>query len=85
MKAVEMYYPISAVALLLGLCTKTVTIKLKAGEFGREVVNLGSESGPDYRIPASGVNAYLSARRLFTEAPAGIAARSEGELRRKAA
>ena len=48
---------------------------------GEDVVNLGSDLRPDYRIPASGINAWLSSRRVFSEP--GIAARSTGELRRK--
>lgn len=65
-RAVEMYYTVQAVGLLLGFCPKTVIVKLKAGEFG------------------SGVNGYLDARRVFSEVEP-IAARSIGELRRKAA
>ena len=82
MRAVEKYYSPAEVSLLLSLCTKTVIEKLKAGDFGEQVVNLGSELRPDYRIPASGMNAWLERRRVFTEP--GIAARSAGELRRKA-
>jgi hypothetical protein len=47
------------------------------------VVNIGTTEQPDYRIPASAINAWLSARRVFPEP--GIAARTVGELRRKAA
>jgi hypothetical protein len=83
MKAVEIFYTVQSVALLLGLCEKTVIVKLKAREFGAEVVNLGSMQRPDYRIPASGVNGYLTARRVFLDM--GIPARSVGELRRNAA
>jgi hypothetical protein len=68
---------------LLSLCTKTVILKLKSRELGEDVVNLGSDERPDYRIPASGINGWLAARRIFSEP--GIAARSTGELRRKAA
>jgi len=82
MRAVEKFYSVAETALLLSLCTKTVIAKLKARELGEEVVNLGSEARPDYRIPASGINAWLAARRVFSEI--GIAARSTGELRRKA-
>lgn len=85
MRAVEKFYSVAEVALLLGFCTKTVTKKLKAGDFGSEVVNLGSEQQPDYRAPASGVNSYLEARRIFLEPEPGVAARSVGELRRKVA
>jgi hypothetical protein len=82
MKAVEKFYSVAETALLLSICDKTVIRKLKEREFGEDVVNLGSDERPDYRIPASGINAWLARRRVFTEP--GIAARSTGELRRKA-
>lgn len=81
MKAVEKFYSVAEVGLLLGLCTKTVLRKLKAKEFGDQVVDLATNGRPDYRVPASGVNAYLESHRVFTEP--GITARSVGELRRK--
>lgn len=83
MKAVEMHYTVAQVSLLVGLCTKSVLAKVKAREFGADVVNLGSELRPDYRLPASGVNAFLASRRVFSES-VGISARSTGEIRRKA-
>ena len=83
MKAVEKFYSVAETALLLSLCTKTIIERLKAGDLGSAVVNLGSPERPDYRIPASGINAWLEASRVFSEP--GIAARSVGELRRKAA
>jgi hypothetical protein len=82
MRVVEKFYSVAEVALLLSLCTKTVLDKIKARELGADVVNVGSELRPDYRVPASGLNAWLAARRLFREP--GIAARNPGELRRKA-
>lgn len=87
MKAVEKFYSVQDVGLLLTLCNKTVIVKLKALEFGKKVVNLGTDQRPDYRIPASGINDYLERRRVFTEVTrdVGIAARTTGELRRKAA
>lgn len=86
MRAVEKYYSVAETALLISLCTKTVIVKLKAHEFGEEVVNLGSEQRPDYRIPASGINAWLESRRVFSfSTDTGVAARTPGELRRKAA
>lgn len=81
MAAVEKFYSVDETALLLSLCTKTVLHKLKTGEMGQEVVNLGSDIRPDYRIPASGINTWLQKRRVFSEP--GISARSTGELRRK--
>jgi hypothetical protein len=83
MKAVEFFYTVQETSLLLRLCDKTIVAKLKAGEFGADVVNLGSELRADYRIPASGINDYLAAKRVL--ATPGIAARTTGELRRKAA
>ena len=83
MRAVEKYYTITETALLLSLHNDTVVIRMKAGEFGPGCVNLSTgDARPDYRIPASGINSYLDHRRIFTEP--GIAARSVGELRRKA-
>lgn len=87
MRAVEKFYSVAETALLLSACTKTVLEKMRAREFGVDVVNLGSDLRPDYRIPASGINAWLTRRRVFSESDpstsAGIAARSEGELRRR--
>lgn len=85
MRAVEKFYSVSETALLLSLCTKTVIEKLKARELGEDVVNLGSDLRPDYRIPASGINAWLAERRVFSFSTVGMAARSTGELRRKSA
>jgi len=89
-RPVEFFYTVRETGLLLRLHDKTVIEKLKAGSFGTYPdgpVNLGSEKRPDYRIPASRINAYLDARRVFSETQValGIAARTEGELRRKAA
>lgn len=81
MRAVEKFYSVQETELLLSLCSKTVIQRLKDREFGEEVVNLGTDKRPDYRIPASGINAYLGRRRVFSEL--GIAARTPGELRRK--
>jgi hypothetical protein len=81
MKAVEKFYSVADVSLLLSLCTKTVLEKIHGREFGEQVVNLGTAQRPDYRVPASALNAFLEARRIFSEP--GIAARSVGELRRK--
>lgn len=94
MKEIEQYYSVRLAAERLGLHERTVVIKLKARAFGNGVVNLSSTAAPDYRIPASGLNAFLNARRIFLpdcnaqsepkpELP--IAARTIGELRRKAA
>lgn len=84
MSAVEKYYSVTECALLMSVSKKDVVRKLKAGEFGEDIVNIGTEKRPDYRIPASGWNQYVRARRVFTNSnEPGIAARSVGELRRK--
>lgn len=86
MKAVEKYYTVSDVALLLSIHNDTVVVRMKAGEFGEQCANLAvGDARPDYRIPASGINAYLDRRRVFVAPPEGISARTTGELRRKAA
>jgi len=85
MRAIEKYYTIAQAAWQLELSGKTITQRMLAGEFGREIVNLGGEGkAADWRIPASGLNAWLDTRRLFSAPPQPIAARSVGELRRKA-
>jgi hypothetical protein len=85
MKAVESYYTVQRAAVLLDLSDRTIKDLAKAGKFGREVVDLGTETKPDLRIPASGINGYLHSRRLFSESVTDepIAARTVGELRRK--
>lgn len=83
MNAVEMFYTINEVSLLLRLHESTVRQRLHRREFGDAVVNLGSEERPDFRIPASGINAYLERRRIFLERELGVPASSEAELRRK--
>jgi hypothetical protein len=83
MRVIEKFYTVPETASLLGVCHRTVKNRLKAREFGTDVVNIGTTEQPDYRIPASAINAWLSARRVFPEP--GIAARTVGELRRKAA
>ena len=82
MIAVEKYYSVQETALLLSVCEATVLRRIKSGDFGA-VINLSGPERPDYRLPASGINAWVAARRVFPEP--GIAARSVGELRRKSA
>jgi hypothetical protein len=81
--AIEKFYSIGETALLMSVCTKTVRRRMECGDLGGGVVNIGTDLRPDYRIPCSGINAWLLARRVFSEP--GIAARSIGELRRKIA
>jgi len=83
MSAVEKYYSVAETCLLLSVSSDTVLRRIKAGDFGEGVINLSTPERPDYRLPASGINAWAAARRVFREP--GIAARSVGELRRKSA
>lgn len=76
-KVVEAYYSPSRLSLLLDYSTKWIWTKIKAGEFGPECVMIGD----DYRVPASGVNAFLARHHL--KSPEPILARTVGELRRK--
>lgn len=66
-RVVEQHYTIADISLLVGLCKKVLYRKLVAGDFGRDVVNLGSDIRPDYRVPASAINAWLDRKRLFHE------------------
>jgi excisionase family DNA binding protein len=85
MSVAEKYYSVAEVALLLSCSADTVKRRIKSGKLGLGVVNIGEDGkGADWRVPASGLNAYLQARRLFNEAEPGVTARSIGELRRKA-
>jgi hypothetical protein len=72
---VEMYYTVQEAALCLRLSDRTVKDRLKAGDLGREVVDLGTEKRPDYRIPATGINGWLARCRVFgkTEPDASLA------------
>lgn len=86
MSAVEMYYTVDEVSMLLRLHERTVRQRIHDKDFGDGVVNLGGTLRADYRIPASGINSYLERRRIFLESDApGVPARSIGELRRKVA
>lgn len=81
-KPIEKYYTVQQLGWLLELDAKTIRLKAHAGAFGDAVLNL---EGKDLRVPASGVNAYLENQRVFPRDVEPIAARSVGELRRKAA
>lgn len=85
MRAVEKYYSVAEVALLLSVSDKTVLRRLRDREFGDEVCNVGGDKRPEYRIPASGINAYLHRRKVFAAdaSELGVAARTVQELRRK--
>ena len=79
--AVEKYYAPAEAALLLSFSKDWVLDRVAAGDFPGSV-----KIGDDYRIPASAINRYLQERALFSrgDVQIGIAARSIGELRRKA-
>lgn len=82
-RAVEKYYTVAEVALLLSLHPNTVRERIKARDFGDGVIDLGTEASSDFRIPASGVNFFVDSRRIFSAEILPIAARNESELRRK--
>jgi hypothetical protein len=91
------WFKLRTVADKIDLNVRTVTEKMKAGEFGRDAVNLGTAAAPDYRISETSFNAYLRARCIFADgqtetapspdpeidAKEPIFARNIGELRRK--
>ena len=81
--AVEKFYSVTETALLLSLSSGTVIEKLKARAFGDGVINLAGAARPEYRIPASGINAWAESCRVFPDV--GVSARTLGELRRKVA
>jgi hypothetical protein len=68
MKVCEMYYKIGEAAFLLRICHKTVLRLIKARELGDQVVNIGSNHRPEYRIPGSGLGAYLERNLVFKTA-----------------
>lgn len=77
---VEKYYTAQELAFLLGFDRRTIIDHAKAKKFGEGVVNI---EGNDWRIPGSGVNAWLALHRVFASPIEPVTARSEGELRRK--
>lgn len=94
---VEKYYTAQEVAFLLGYSVAWVIEKAKASEFGAALFIADRESKGvrgractkgDWRIPASGVNAWIDRNKWQQSTvalPQPTAARTEGELRRKAA
>lgn len=79
-RAVEKYYSVSELAFLLSFSPAWVRGHL--GDFPGTV-----KIDDDFRIPASGINAWLSRHELMAVGEAlervGIPARSETELKRK--
>jgi hypothetical protein len=76
-RAVEKYFAVGEVALLLSLSADWVRRKVASGEFAG-VIRFDQE----IRIPASSVNAFLDAHRDL-DYPSGVSARTTGELRRR--
>jgi len=79
MSLLEMYYTINEVATLLRFSDRWVRDRINDGSFGDGVRDING----DLRIPASGVNAFLSLHPRQYDL--GIKARNLGELRRKLA
>ena len=80
----EKYYRVRDVALLLDFSTKWIAERAKAGDFGRCFSVVGEDGRGELRIPSSGVNAYIERNKVPRLEIQPIAARTEGELRRKA-
>ena len=59
MHAVEKYYTIKHAAELLDCCDDTIRRAMKAGKLGT-CPNIGNAQQPSWRIPASGINTWLS-------------------------
>src|SRR5690349_14551001 len=65
-RRVEHYYAPAALAVKLDVAPRTIVDWAKAGEFGSGVINLCPQSDRgDWRIPESGVLAFIERRRLF--------------------
>jgi hypothetical protein len=81
-RAVEKYYTVREAAWLLGFSPAWVRKKCEQGAFVGTV-----KIEADYRIPASGINAFLQARTIMQIEQAlervGLSARSTTELKRK--
>jgi len=76
-RAVECYYTVQEVSLLLRFSERWVRERINEGAFGAGVRDING----DLRIPASGINAFLDSKPRFYDP--GIKARNLGELRRK--
>lgn len=74
-----MHYTATQIALLVCESARTIKDKMKLGFFGPNVFFNGTE----YVAAASAVNFYMENNRIAI--PQGVAARTEGEYRRKAA
>lgn len=88
MKVVEKYYSTQELQLLVGFGEKWWRQRAQAGDLtlrdaAGNLVSQPLQLAGELRIPASAVNAYLE--RCPYVYDAGIAARNQGELRRKLA
>lgn len=88
MNVIEKHYSPTELEVLLGFAPRFWRDLAKAGELtlavGEQVIAEPKMIAGELRIPASAVNAYL-ARHPANPPALGVAARSEGELRRKLA
>ena len=80
MKVIEKFYTPGELGLMLGIRSQWVREHISDFSSFGQVVKIDS----GYRIAASAVNGYLDARQVRDlAAEAGVAARSETELKRK--
>lgn len=82
-KTVEKYYTVQQLAWLLEFDRKTILEWVRGGKFGGECLNV---DGSDVRVPSSGVELWRR-NHLMTLPERDVepvAARTLGELRRKA-
>jgi len=77
-RVIEAYYPAKQVAALLSFQPKWVIQRVRAGDFGPGCFYCDG----DYRLPASGVNAFI-ARHAVPPPDDAVVARTPGECRRK--
>lgn len=71
-----MHYTVGELACLLRFSEQWVRERIKAGDFGDQVLNIRG----DLRVPASAVNAFLA---RWSSPAVGVAGRSAGELLRR--
>lgn len=80
---VEAYYTAAELATLLKFSKQWVVNHVLCGDFG-VCVRIGAGRTADYRVPASGVNAWIKRNAVLGDvAVEPVLARSAGELRRK--
>jgi hypothetical protein len=62
-RVIELYYTVGDLCTLLRYSDTWVKLRIKAGDFGPGVLDIRGE----YRIPASGVNVFLTQHRFNPE------------------